>query len=41
MYVIKVETRRDAILMEMRREVSWSCDTGINSLGLHTSNSPA
>jgi hypothetical protein len=37
----QVETRRDAILMEMRREVSWSCDIGIDSLGLQTSNSPA
>lgn len=29
-----VETRRDAILIEMRRDVSWSCDIGIDSLGL-------
>jgi hypothetical protein len=37
----QVETRRDAILMEMRREVSWSYDIGIDGLGLQTSNSPA
>jgi hypothetical protein len=37
----QVATRRDAILMEMRRDVSWSCDIGIDGLGLQTSNSPA
>jgi hypothetical protein len=37
----QVETRRGAILMEMRREVCWSCDIGIDNLGLQTSNRPA
>ena len=37
----QVETRRDAILMEMRRKVSRSCDIGIDVFGLQTFNSPA